>query len=265
MSAELAPMKEQVYADRRPKEYFDRFHAHARTHEPSFVYEIVRFISSVYAFIFLRARSVGSENVPEVGPLILAPNHFSYMDHFLLGCHLRRKVRFMGKSQLFQPPLSWVYMQGGVFPVRRGARDEETFITAEAILARDGVIAMYCEGGRSRTGTLGERARPGIGRLALETGVPVVPVAIVGSSKIRNWKRLRFPAVTVEYGEPLQFALVAEADRHRQQEVADAIFAEIRRIYERRLAGGHGTLRARRGERAAAAREPTPDPPAGDE
>ena len=249
MSAELAPMKEQVYAERRPKEYFDRFHEHARTHEPSFVYEIVRLVTSLYAFVFLRARAVAAENVPESGAMILAPNHFSFMDHFLLGCFLRRKVRFMGKSQLFKGPAAWVYMQGGVFPVRRGARDEDTFITAETILGRGGTIAMYCEGGRSRTGELQERARRGIGRLALETGVPVVPVAIVGSAKIRNWKRLRFPAVTVEYGAPLHFDAEQRPGRERQQETADAIFAEIRAMYERRLRAGHLSWRARRRER----------------
>ena len=226
-------MKEQVYAERRPKEYFDRFHEHARTHEPSFVYEIVRLVTSLYAFAFLRARAVAADNVPESGAMILAPNHFSFMDHFLLGCFLRRKVRFMGKSQLFKGPPAWVYMQGGVFPVRRGARDDDTFITAETILGRGGTIAMYCEGGRSRTGELQERARRGIGRLALETGVPVVPVAIVGSAKIRNWKRLRFPRIRVQYGEPLRFESEPEATRERHQEVADAVFAEIRTLYGR--------------------------------
>jgi 1-acyl-sn-glycerol-3-phosphate acyltransferase len=107
---------------------------------------------------------------------------------------------------------------------------------------------MYCEGGRSRTGELQERARRGIGRLVLETGVPVVPVAIVGSAKIRNWKRLRFPAVTVEYGRPLHFDAEQPSGRERQQEIADAIFAEIRAMYERRLDAGHATRRARRRE-----------------
>ena len=106
-----------------------------------------------------------------LGAMILAPNHFSFMDHFLLGCFLRRKVRFMGKSQLFKGPPAWVYMQGGVFPVRRGARDDDTFITAETILGRGGTIAMYCEGGRSRTGELQERARRGIGYLPQEASV----------------------------------------------------------------------------------------------
>jgi 1-acyl-sn-glycerol-3-phosphate acyltransferase len=57
------------------------------------------------------------------------------------------------------------------------------FITAKAILAREGAITMYCEGGRSRTGKLAEHAKPGIGRLALETGAPIVPVAVIGAEE----------------------------------------------------------------------------------
>ena len=76
----------------------------------------------------------------------------------------------MAKSQLFKPPMQFIYTHGGVFPVRRGARDEETFITAETILAQGGAITMYCEGGRSRTGKVAEQAKRGIGRLALRDG-----------------------------------------------------------------------------------------------
>ena len=150
--------------------------------------------------------------MPPAGPLILAPNHFSFMDHFFVGMFLRRQVQFMAKSQLFKRPMQWVYTHGGVFPVRRGHEDQEAFITAEAILARGGCVVMYCEGGRSRTGKLAERPRPGIGRLALESGATVVPVAIYGSQRVRNWKRLRFPQVTVQYGEPIVFA--KEPGRH---------------------------------------------------
>jgi len=167
---DLAPMREQVYSDPRPKEYFDRFHARARTREPDWVYDLVRVITSLYAYTFLRARAISSENAPGNGAVILAPNHFSFMDHFLMGCFVRRKVRFMAKSQLFKKPMQFIYTHGGVFPVRRGARDEETFITAETILNNGGAVTMYCEGGRSRTGKVAEQAKRGIGRLALETG-----------------------------------------------------------------------------------------------
>jgi 1-acyl-sn-glycerol-3-phosphate acyltransferase len=230
--SDLAPMREQVYADPRPKEHFDRFHERSRTREPDWAYELTRVITSLYAYAFLRTRAISTEKVPGAGAVILAPNHFSFMDHFLMGCYIRRKVRFMAKSQLFKPgPMQYIYTHGGVFPVRRGARDEETFITAETILARGGAITMYCEGGRSRTGNVAEQAKRGIGRLALETGAPVVPIAIHGSSRIRNWKRLQFPQITVQYGDALRWERTENPTREQQQEVADEILTQIRALY----------------------------------
>jgi 1-acyl-sn-glycerol-3-phosphate acyltransferase len=229
--SDLASMREQVYTDPRPKEHFDRFHARARTREPDWVYDMVRVITSLYAYTFLRARSISTEKVPGSGAVILAPNHFSFMDHFLMGCYIRRKVRFMAKSQLFKPPMDFIYTHGGVFPVRRGARDEEMFITAEAILARGGAITMYCEGGRSRTGKVATEAKRGIGRLALQTGAPIVPIAIYGSSRVRNWKRLQFPKVTIQYGEAMRWEPVENPTREQQQAVADEVLVEIRRLY----------------------------------
>jgi len=227
----LAPMKEQVYKDPRPAEYFDRFHERARTREPDWVYELVRTLTTFWGYIAFRARCISADHVPAEGKVIVAPNHFSFMDHFLVGMFIRRRVRFMAKSQLFAPPMQWIYTHGGVFPVRRGARDEEGFITAEHILARDGCVVMYPEAGRSRTGKLSERARPGIGRLVLESGAPVVPVAIFGSSKIRNWKKLQFPKAVVQYGEPITFPQEASPSRERSQEVADQIFDAIKELY----------------------------------
>jgi 1-acyl-sn-glycerol-3-phosphate acyltransferase len=230
--SDLAPMREQVYADPRPAEHFDRFHHRARTREPDWAYELTRLLTSLYAYTLLRTRSISTEKVPGRGAVILAPNHFSFMDHFLMGAYIRRKVRFMAKSQLFKPgPMQYIYTHGGVFPVRRGARDEETFITAETILARGGAITMYCEGGRSRTGKLAEQAKRGIGRLALETGAPVVPIAIYGSSRIRNWKRLRFPSITVQYGDAIRWERIESPTRAQQQAVADVILGEIRALY----------------------------------
>jgi 1-acyl-sn-glycerol-3-phosphate acyltransferase len=229
--SDLASMREQVYTDPRPKEHFDRFHTRARAREPDWIYEVVRVLTSLYAYTFLRTRAISVEKVPGRGAVILAPNHFSFMDHFLMGCYIRRKVRFMAKSQLFKPPMEFVYTHGGVFPVRRGARDEEMFITAETILGRGGAITMYCEGGRSRTGKVAEQAKRGIGRLALETGAPVVPIAIHGSSRVRNWKRLQFPKVTVQYGDAMRWEPIAGSTREQQQAVADQVLTEIRRLY----------------------------------
>ena len=257
----LGPMRAQVYKDPRPKEHFDRFHERSRTRAPDLVYEVVRLATSLLSWIVFRLRTIDADNVPSSGPVILAPNHSSFMDHFFLGAAIRRKVRFMAKSQLFKPPMQFVYDHGGVFPVRRGHRDEETFVTALKVLDDGGCVAMYCEGGRSRTGRIGETARPGIGRLALESGATIVPVAVHGSSRVRNWRRLQFPTVTVQYGEPLRYERVEEPTRDQQQAVADAILADIRTLYEGleavgragALARARAERRARRAKRTAAA------------
>jgi len=231
MSEELSRMRDQVYKDPRPAEFFDRFHKRSRTREPDAVYELVRTVTSLWAWTGFRARCISSEKVPVSGPVILAPNHFSFMDHFLVGAFLRRKMRYMAKSQLFTAPMQWIYTHGGVFPIRRGHRDEEAFKTAFTILERGGCIVMYCEGGRSRTGQLSSNAKPGIGRLALESGAAIVPVAIYGSQKARNWKRLQFPKVTVQYGDPFRFERVQDPARDQQQQAADEIFTEIKALY----------------------------------
>lgn len=249
----LVAMKDQVYKDPRPESYFTRFHERSRSREPDWVYELVRLVTSLYAYTFFRARCISSEKVPASGPVILAPNHFSFMDHFFAGAFIRRKVRFMAKSQLFKRPMQFIYTHGGVFPVRRGFRDEDAFITAGSVLARGGVVCMYCEGGRSRTGKLAEHAKPGIGRLALETGATVVPMAIHGSAKVRNWKKLQFPKVTVQYGDPLRFEPIADPSREQQQLAADEVFDEIKHLYAGLQQDGRAGVMARvRAERRAA-------------
>ncbi len=232
MSEQLAPMKAQVYKDERPAEHFMPFHERQREKRPSAVYEAVRLVLTPIVMLLFRGRSITTDNVPASGPVILAPNHFSNMDHFLMAAFIRRRVNFVAKSQLFKGGLiQWIIVSGGVFPVRRGHRDEESFKTMHKVLERGGAIVMYAEGGRSRTGKLSDTVKPGIGRLALESGAPVVPIAIHGSAKARNWKRGQLPKVTVQFGEPIQFEQVADPTRYQQQTVAEEIFAEVRTLY----------------------------------
>jgi 1-acyl-sn-glycerol-3-phosphate acyltransferase len=232
-SSELTPLKPQIYIDPRPAHYFDHFHLRARTREPDWVYSFIKTVSYPYCRLVYRLHANCLERVPREGPVILAPNHFSAMDHWFVGILLPRQVRFMAKSQLFKGPfLEFVMAHSGAFPVRRGQRDEEAIITALTILERDGVLVIYPEGGRSRSGQIGDMARPGVGRLALESGAPVVPVAVSGSEKARNWRRLDFPSVTVGYGEPLHFGLEPGAGRQRQQEVANQVLKAVRAEYE---------------------------------
>jgi 1-acyl-sn-glycerol-3-phosphate acyltransferase len=227
----MAEMKPQAYKDPRPAEYFTQFHTSARK-GVGWTYTLARIILTIPTILIYRVRGIGVENVPKDGPLVLAPNHFSQMDHFFAGVYLRRKIRFMAKSQLFGPPvLTYVYKHGGVFPVRRGHHDEEAIETARILLDQSEMLLVYAEGGRSRSGELGE-PKPGIGRIALETGAPIVPVCIHGSERVRSWKRLRFPRVTVQFGEPVSFPIERSPGRQRQLEVATEVFGRVREMYE---------------------------------
>jgi len=246
-------VKAQVYKDPRDESHFARFHERVRKGRPDWVYTLVRMVLTPYLLIVHRARALETFHVPEGGHAIVAPNHFSFLDHFFVAVYLRRKVNFMAKSQLFTRPLQFIYTHGGVFPVRRGFRDEEAFKTAHAVLARGDIVLMYPEGGRSRTGELGE-PKPGLGRLALESGCPVVPTAIVGTQKARNWKRLSFPKVTVLYGEPVRFDKIENPTREQQQAASELVFERVKALYEGLREGGRKTAvqRAREAGRAAA-------------
>jgi 1-acyl-sn-glycerol-3-phosphate acyltransferase len=230
---DLARVRPQVYTDPRSAERFQRFHEYARGHQPGAVYAVVKQVSVLYCRAVYKLGAQQIENVPSEGPVILAPNHFSHMDHWFVGVMLPRHVRFMAKSQLFRGwPVEWFLEHMGAFPVRRGQHDEEAIATTLALLRRGEAIVMYPEGGRSRSGKIGTRARPGIGRLALETGTPLVPIAVYGSERARNWRRLEFPAVTVRYGELITVPREPDPSRERQQQVADEVLAAVRRLHQ---------------------------------
>jgi len=252
-------LKPQVYRDPRPKEYFDQFHRRARGGPAGWTYELTRAVAVPYMLAALRTRTIGTENVPS-GPVILAPNHGSFVDHFFTAGFLRRRVRFMAKSQLFQPGIAqYIFSHGGCFPVRRGHHDEDAFQTAFQLLERGEAVVMYCEGGRSRTGKLAEQAKPGIGRLALESGAPIVPVAILNSYKVRNWKRGRFPRIVVQFGRPFRFPRVSPTTREQQQQAAQYVLERIRELHTQLGRLGY------RGARRQAARERPQEVGAGSE
>lgn len=261
MTEESAKVKEgdlkpQVYKDPRPAEYFQPFQERARK-GPGWVYDLVRIVLTLPTILIFRTRAIGVEHVPLTGKVIVTPNHFSQMDHFLAAVYLRRKVQFMAKSQLFGNAfLNWIFKGGGVFPVRRGYDDTESLKTAHTVLDSDRALLMYAEGGRSRSGDLGKPKR-GVGKIALESGAPVIPVAIHGSLGVRGWKRLHFPKVTIQYGEPMSFPVDANPSREAQQRVADQVFDQVRAMYvDLEENGRSGVLkRVREGLPA-----PSPDP-----
>jgi 1-acyl-sn-glycerol-3-phosphate acyltransferase len=164
--------------------------------------------------------------VPRKGRFVLASNHFSNTDPAIVGAGLgyTRRVRFMAKVELFKPPFGWVMAYWGAFPVRRGEADLGAMLTAERILRQQMPLAMFPEGTRSRTGTMGTRLQPGTASIALRAGAPVLPCAITGTERLNNVKVfLTRPRVTVRFGPPIP---VEQVKRPTPEQVS-ALTAEI--------------------------------------
>ncbi len=218
-----------------------QFHARVRAGEPGLTYYVVWWSVVRATIAAYRVRAVSTSNVPRTGGVILAPNHSSYLDHFLVAGLAGRRLSFMAKSELFRWPLRFINRLGA-FPVMLGARDEEAMRTALAVLERGGCLVVYCEGGISHDGRLREQAKRGIGRLALLSGAPVVPVAILDAHHIN---RLRFPRVTVRFGPALRFAPATAVSRQEERAAADEVFGEITRLHRSLSADGHAAARQR--------------------
>ncbi len=189
------------------------------------VYLLVRAILQPFFHIYLRMSRIGREYIPKDGPVIIAANHRSFFDPFMIGTMVRRPMYYVAKKELFEyhPWLAWLLGALGAFPVDRGAGDADMIETTKGILARGEIVLMFPEGTRTRPGSLGKPKR-GVGRLALETGAPVVPVAIIGTEDIRNGWRIRPRKVRIRAGRALRFPMVADASPALAGAVTDRIW-----------------------------------------
>jgi glycerol-3-phosphate dehydrogenase (NAD(P)+) len=213
----------------------ERAHRIARERGPNpIVYWTVRALIQPFFRLYFRLRRIGTEHIPGEGPVLLAANHRSFSDPFFLGLCLRRPLRFVAKVELFDK--RWkarLLIALGAFPVRRGESDEQAMETARIILEQGGVVGIFPEGTRVRPGPLAEPKR-GIGRLALETGAPVVPVAICGTEDIRKGPRIRPRRVCVRCGHPLTFPRPIDgvATAHLAREVTARIWPCVQLQWE---------------------------------
>ncbi len=170
-----------------------------------FVYWTLRSILVPTFLVYLRMQRIGRDHLPKQGPLLLASNHRSFLDPFVIGMLVRRPVYYMAKRELFEKRWqAWILNALGAFPVDRGHGDAAAMDTARAILQRGDCVVVFPEGTRVRSGPL-RSPRRGIGRLALETGVPVAPVAVFGSEHVRRGWRIRPRKVRVRVGRPMSF------------------------------------------------------------
>src|SRR5437870_393069 len=167
-----------------------------------------------------RLRVAGLEHVPRRAGFVLAANHTSNFDPWPLGLPLwpRRQLRFMAKSELFNPALKPFIVAAGAFKVRRGEADQEAIATAIELCRAGEIVAMFPEGTRQRKGLRKKfeaRPRTGAARIALGAGVPLVPAAIQGTDRLARLGRL-----SVAYGPPVQLDDLAELDERDAARVA---------------------------------------------
>src|ERR1700733_13307885 len=160
----------------------ERLHQRAREQGANpIAYAIVRILFQPVFHLYFRYTRIGREHIPRRGPVIIASNHRSFLDPFVIATMARRPMYYVAKKELFRNRLQgWLLNALGAFPVDRGAADGDMIETAKAILARGDIVLIFPEGTRTRPGALG-RPRRGVGRLALETGAPVVPGAVIGA------------------------------------------------------------------------------------
>ena len=188
------------------------------------VYWLVRALLQPFFHVYFRLSRIGREHIPAEGPVIFASNHRSFLDPFVIATLARRPIYFMAKRELFRGRVvSWLLSSLGAFPIDRGNGDNDAMATAREILERGDGVLIFPEGTRTRPGSLG-RPRRGVGRLALETGAPVVPVAVIGTEDVRRGWRVRPHKVRIRVGRPLTFPTVASPSPALAGAVTDRIW-----------------------------------------
>jgi 1-acyl-sn-glycerol-3-phosphate acyltransferase len=215
----------------------------ARTwHDVSVFYWWTKMTLGMTLKIVFRPRAWGVKNVPRRGPVILAGNHQSYSDHFFGPLPVPRKVTFLGKSEYFtgrglKGLISKIFFTGvGVIPIDRGggSASEQAIKTGLRVLAAGRVLGIYPEGTRSPDGRL-YRGKTGVARLAITSGAPVVPCAMIDTFEFQPqgalWPNLHYRP-GVRFGEPLDFSRYhgREADGQLLRSITDEIMQAIAKL-----------------------------------
>jgi len=203
-----------------PGQLRKRYHRRTRRRVPWLQTVALTLLLPVLSLIS-RVRIVGRENIPD-GGYIAASNHPSNLDALFVALAIRRRIRFMGKSELFDGRWGWLLNRLGAFPVQRGVWDADAFETAATVLKRGRVMSIFPEGGVHADRV---PAKSGVGHIAHLAGATVLPVYLDGTRAL--YKPWRWPKVRVVIGAALQVKENAQPSRARSQQTAQRILDAI--------------------------------------
>jgi 1-acyl-sn-glycerol-3-phosphate acyltransferase len=211
------------------------YHDYTRRHGVNpILYLLARILMTPFFLVYFRYARTGREHARVKGGLIVAANHRSFLDPFAIGGALpwRRPMNYVAKVELFEHRWQgWALSRLGAFPIRRGEADEDAMETARLVVERGGVVCIFPEGTRIRGGSLAEPRR-GVGRLALQTGAPAVPVAVLGTEHVRRGWRIRPRKVKVRLGKAMTFPRAAEPSRGLASMVTGRIWPNVELQWE---------------------------------
>ncbi len=191
-------------------------------------YKIVRLILNFIFFLCLGLKVEGRENIPDKGAIIVAPNHKSYWDPPVIGVAFHNRViHYMAKEELFRNPIfGWIIRQFGTFPVKRGTVDRAAVRQAVRELKSGNPLGIFPEGTRIKREGLG-RFHSGMASLALMTGTPVIPVAVLGSMDLPK----KNGPLAVLIGKPIAVAKERPTDE-KVAELNEKVKGEIQRLMD---------------------------------
>ncbi len=212
------------------EERLQAYHDYTRAHSVNWpLYLLARVFMTPFFLVYFRLGRTGREHGRVSGGLIVAANHRSFLDPFAIGAALpwRRPMNYVAKIELFERRWQgWLLSRLGAFPIRRGESDEMSMETARLAVERGGTVCIFPEGTRIRRGTLATPKR-GVGRLALQTGVPVLPTAVYGSEHVRRGWRIRPRQVRVRLGKAMTFPRVEEPSPPLAESVTARIWPNV--------------------------------------
>ncbi len=212
------------------EERLQAYHDYTRRHSVNWpLYLLARVFMTPFFLAYFRLGRTGREHGRVSGGLIVAANHRSFLDPFAIGAALpwRRPMNYVAKIELFERRWQgWLLSRLGAFPIRRGEADEMSMETARLAVERGGTVCIFPEGTRIRRGTLATPKR-GVGRLALQTGVPVLPAAVYGSEHVRRGWRIRPCQVRVRLGKAMTFPRVEEPSPPLAESVTARIWPNV--------------------------------------